>query len=189
LSKHRITYRRHDPRGTTPAARMGTRLRHRQRGDSLLRNGTRATVLGGLALTAGFGMLAYHTTQAQDAARAAARARAIAYERHQYALQQAALARLHVQQQAAARAAQLAALRTAQANARTRQLAAANAATAAATAAVATSVAARPPATVPATSAAAGSAAASTPASVATPAAAAVPSTPPSPPAVSSGGS
>jgi len=166
---------------------MGTRLRHRQRGDSLLRNGTRATVLGGLALTAGFGMLAYHTTQAQDAARATARARAIAYERHQYALQQAALARLHVQQQAAARAAQLAALRAAQANARTRQLAAANAATAAA--AVATSVVARTPATVPATSSAAGSAAASTPVSVATPATAAVPSTPPSPPAVSSGGS
>jgi hypothetical protein len=171
LSKHRIPYRRHDPRGTTPGARMGTRLRHRQRGDSLLRNGTRATVLGGLALTAGFGMLAYHTTQAQDAARAAARARAIAYERQQYALQQAALARLHAQQQAAARAAQLAALRTAQANARTRQLAAANAATAAAAAAVATSVAA------------------STPASVATPAAASVPSTSVSPPAVSSGGS
>jgi hypothetical protein len=183
VSKHRITYRRHDPRGTTPAARMGTRLRHRQRGDSLLRNGTRATVVGGLVLTAGFGMLAYHTTQAQDAARAAAKARVVAYDRRQYALQQAALARLRAQQQAAARAAQLAALRTTQANARARQLAGANAATPAAAAAVATIGSTSTPAAVPATSSAAASA------SVATPAATSAPSTPVSAPVVSSGGS
>jgi hypothetical protein len=183
VSKHRITRRRHDAGRTAPAARMGTRLRHRERGNAVLRHGTRAAVVGGVALTAGFGMLAFHTTQAHDAARAAAKARLLAYERHQSELQQATLARLRAQQQAAARAAQLAALRTAQANARARQLAVANAASAASAAAVASSAPV-------ASSASSPSASAATPSSVATPAAVATPSASSStPPVASSGGS
>lgn len=178
VSKHRITRRRHDARPTAPAARLGTRLRHRERGNAVLRHGTRAAVVGGVALTAGFGMLAYHTTQAHDAGRAAAKARVLAYERHQSELQQAALARLRAQQQAAARAAQLAALRTTQANARARQLAAA----------VASSAPVASSASSPSAAAAASSVA--TPAVVATPAAVSAPSASSStPPVASSGGS
>jgi len=132
MSKHRIARPLPGARRRPPADRMGPRLRHRARGHALLRHGTSAAIIGGLVLTAGFGLMACRTTTAQDAARAAAKARLLAYERHQYELQQQALARLRAQQEAAARAARLAALRTAQAAARARQLAAANAAAAAA---------------------------------------------------------
>jgi len=134
MTKHRISRARHGARRTAPADRIGPRLRDRRRGDALLRHGTSIAIVGGVALTACFGIMAYRTTSAQDAARAAAKARLLAYERHQYELQQAALARVRAQQQAAARAAQLAALRNAQAQARARQLAAVNAAAAVAAA-------------------------------------------------------
>jgi hypothetical protein len=182
MSKHRAAGPRHDARRGRPAARMGTRLRHRERGNALVRHGTRGAVIGGLALTAAFGMLAYQTTQAQNAARAAARARLVADGRDQIEIEQTARARVRAQQQAAARTAklaQLAALRTAQANLRARQRAAVAVAT------VATSV----PTSALSLPSPTSASAPSTPVSAPSPAASPAPSVSASPPVASAGGS
>jgi hypothetical protein len=190
MTKHRIPRPHHGARRTAPADRMGPRLRHRRRGNALLRHGTRVAIIGGVALTAGFGIMAYRTTSAQDAARAAAKERVLADERHQYALQQAALARVRAQQEAASRAARFAALRTAQAQARAHQVAAASAAAAAS--AVATSAPTSTPATASASPGTVSAVSTSSPSAStrpSTPAATATPSATPSTPVVSSGGS
>jgi len=191
MTKHRSSRPRLGPIRTAPADRMGPRLRDRRRGDALLRHGTSIAIVGGVALTACFGIIAYQTTSAQDAARAAAKARVLAAERHQYALQQAALARVRAQHQAAARVAQLAALRVAQAQARARLLAVASAAAAAA-AATPTS---RPVASAASTGTSSGASSASvSPSSTASPGASipvatSTPTPTPSAPVASSGGS
>lgn len=184
MTKHRITRPR---RGTPRADHIGPRLRHRARGNALLRHGTSIAIVGGVVLTAGFGIMAYRTTSAQDAARAAAKARLLAYQRHQYELQQAALARLHAQQAAAAAAARYAALRVAQAQERARQQAAATsaAASAAASTPVASSAGAPAVSSGSSSAASAGSSSASTP----TPAPTATPAASASVPVVASGGS
>lgn len=173
-------------RQTTPAARLAARLRHRERGRRVVRHSTRFAIAGGLVLTAGFAGLAYQTTQTQAAARAAANARLMAYERQQYAIQAADLARLRAQQAAlekarAAAAQRAAALRAEQAAARAQAQAqaqaAANAVTPATTSPTAP-VASAPVATAPVPSA-----------PVTPPPVAPAPVAIPTPPVVVSGGS
>ena len=190
MTKHRISRPRHGARRTAPADRMGPRLRDRRRGDALLRHGTSIAIVGGVALTACFGIMAYQTTSAQDAVRAAAKARLLAAERRQYELQQAALARVRAQQQAAARAARLAALRVAQAQARARQLAVANAAAAAAASTPTSPPVASAASTGTSRGASSSSASSSTASpSASTPVATSTPTPTPSAPVASSGGS
>ena len=109
--RHGILHRPH-------RTHAGARLKHRQRGHSALRNSTAVVVAGGVVIAGGFSLLAFRATHDQNAAKAAARARLVAYEHHQYQVRQAAVARVRAQQAAARlraeRTARLAALRAAQ---------------------------------------------------------------------------
>jgi hypothetical protein len=118
-----------------PRHRVGLRLHHRRRGNSTLRTGTSIAIAGGLIVAAGFSLMAFRTTQAHDAARAAARARVAADEHQQYERRQAARARLKATQLSAKlHAHQVARLNQIQA---TQQAATQQAATASSAAAVA----------------------------------------------------
>ncbi len=160
----------------------GARLRHRQRGHSALRNTTAIVVAGGLVIAGGFSLLAFRATHDQDAAKAAARARLVAYEHHQVQLRQAAIARVRARQAAARlsaeRAARLAALRAAELAALRRSASSAAARAAAAQAAAAQAAAAQAASAASAASSAANSAASATPVAASS-----------TPPVVSSGGS
>jgi len=141
-------------RPTKPRHHVGARLHHRRRGDSALRNGTSLAIVGGLVVATAFSLMAFRTTQAHDQARAEARARALAYEQHQYALRQAAIAQLkaaalaakvHAQQVASLdklRAAEAAAQAAAQSSTQTQTAAASSAAAVAAANAAAANAAA-----------------------------------------------
>jgi hypothetical protein len=172
--RHGILHRPH-------RTHAGARLRHRQRGHSTLRNSTAVVIAGGLVIAGGFSLLAFRATQDQDAARAAARARLLAYEHRQHDLRLAAQSQLRAQQAAARaqaeRSARRSALRAAQ-FAALRRSASSAAAQAAAQAAAAQSAAAQ--------AAASTAAAASSSASSAASATAVAASTPP---VASSGGS